>query len=77
MPWRVSDLDFSIVLLLGGPIPIFLFLPLQEPAEVVLDQEGGVEFPHRDLIIWKGQVFTLYTGVHIQYLYMYKYWASD
>lgn len=56
---RATDLDFSIVLLLGGPIPVFLLLPFQEPAEVVLDQVRGVEFPHSHLIIWKGQVFTI------------------
>lgn len=37
--------------LLGGPVAIILLLMLQELAEMVLEQEGGIEFPHGHLII--------------------------
>lgn len=37
--------------LLGGPVAIILLLTLQELAEVILEQEGGIEFPHSHLII--------------------------
>lgn len=38
--------------LLGGPVAIVLLLALQELTEMVLEQEGGVEFPHSHLIIY-------------------------
>ena len=46
-----SDLDL-VGALLGRTVTVVFLLTLHEFPEVVLDQEGGVELPHRDLIIW-------------------------
>lgn len=46
-----TNLDLHGVLL--GPVPIILLLALHELPEVLLDQEGGIEFAHCHLIIWR------------------------
>lgn len=39
--------------LLCGPVAVVLLLPFHELAEMVLKQEGSVEFPHSHLIIYR------------------------
>lgn len=38
--------------LLGGPVAVILLLTFQELTEMVLEQEGGIEFSHSHLIIY-------------------------
>lgn len=51
-PILTTDLDLRAWgVLLCWPVAIILLLALQELTEMVLEKEGGVEFPHRHLII--------------------------
>lgn len=46
-----GHLNLHGVLLLGGPIPVILFSSLYVLAELVLDQERGVELSHGHFVV--------------------------